>query len=287
MLHMIVSGTACRTGGSLGDGNDGIIIERNVVFGTGDGNPLSCDIYRRADLRGAPAVLLLRSRGAMAVPPTDLMALELARHAVVAIVPEFRVGFRHTGVGFEPYPPEVWPAGIHDVKAAVRWTRATSTDLGVDAASIFLLGYSNAGIMALVTAATAGRNHLEGRGGHAQCSSDVTGAIAFSTPTRLSAWGIPLIVGAQAAQDLIDEASAITHAGPQFPPVLLFHSSDDPMIPSANSTSMYEALRSHGVPCELHLFAGYDHGMYANEGLRPHFASLIRLFVERYRPQPT
>jgi len=261
-----------------------IAIEQDVPFGTGGGETLRCDVYRGPNAAGAAAVLLLRTRAAPHVPGTkNELAMLLASDGMVSIVPEVRVGARVTAKGFEPYAPEVWPAGIHDVKAAVRWTRAHAGELGVDARGIFLLGYSNGGIMALGAAARAGTPALEGDGGNDGVSSDVAGVIAFSTPTTLSTWGIPLIVGKDAPQAVIDEASATRNVHPGFPPTMLLHGTDDPMIPPAKSVEMHEALRAHNVPSELHLFAGQGHDLIGQPAFLPQLAGLISLFVERYR----
>ena len=47
---------------------------------------------------------------------------------------------------------------------------------------------------------------------------------------------------------------------PQTPPTFIFHAVDDPSVPVDNALVMFNALRAHQVPTELHLFAEGKHG---------------------------
>lgn len=46
----------------------------------------------------------------------------------------------------------------------------------------------------------------------------------------------------------------------QTPPTFIFHAVDDPSVPVDNSLVMFNTLRAHNVPTELHLFAEGKHG---------------------------
>jgi dipeptidyl aminopeptidase/acylaminoacyl peptidase len=47
----------------------------------------------------------------------------------------------------------------------------------------------------------------------------------------------------------------------QTPPTFLFHTSDDEVVPVQNSLLFYEALRTAGVPAEMHIFEHGEHGV--------------------------
>lgn len=53
------------------------------------------------------------------------------------------------------------------------------------------------------------------------------------------------------------------HLGPQTPPMILFHSAPDPMVPVAQSTELFSALLAAGITAELHVFAtgGHTYGL--------------------------
>jgi acetyl esterase/lipase len=259
---------------------DAIVHESDVVFGTGGGEPLKCDVYRPATDKPASAVIVLRRRAP--APLSQIMAHRLAQRGHVGIVAEYRIGFNVTDKGFVPFAGEEWPAPLHDAKAAIRWTRANGASLGVDPNCIAVLGASNAGLVAGVAAGTADLAELEGEGGNSGVSSAVAAAILLYTPTTLSQWGIPLIIGANPTPGLIAEASPATHVSAKSPPTMFVHGGDDNMILPSNSVDMHNALRAAGVPSELHLYAGQGHGFDAQPEFFNHVADLVSLFVSRY-----
>jgi acetyl esterase/lipase len=259
---------------------DPIVHESDVVFGTGGGDSLKCDVYRPPTDEATSAIILLRRRDP--APLTQVMAHRLAQRGHLAIVSEYRIGFRVTDKGFAPFAGEEWPGPLHDAKAAVRWTRAHSAKLGIDPDAIAVYGGSNAGLVAGVVAGTADVAALEGNGGNAGVSSRVAAAVLAYTPTTLSKWGIPLIVGAHPTPELIAEASPMTHVGPKSPATLFLHGDADKLIEPSNSVDMHNRLRAAGVPSELHLYAGLDHQFDLQPAFMDHVADLISLFMRRY-----
>jgi acetyl esterase/lipase len=262
---------------------DPIVHESDVVFSHGGGEPLTCDVYRPpvGSPRASSILFLQPGRGNRA-PILQVFAHDLAARGHVGIVAEFRPGFRTTDKGFEPYPPNTWPMSLHDGKAAIRWVRANSDQLGIDPSSITLFGVSNAGLLAGVLAGTPDRPELEGEGGNPGVSTAVAAAILAYAPTTLSRWGIPLIVGADALPERIAEASPVTHVSKSSPPTMFIHGGDDTMIEPSNSVEMHNALRAAGVPSELHLYAGQSHGFVQQPEFINHTVDLISLFVSRY-----
>lgn len=51
------------------------------------------------------------------------------------------------------------------------------------------------------------------------------------------------------------------HVSTDFPPCFLWHGGEDDAVPAENSLMLASALRSHGVPVELHLFSSGGHGI--------------------------
>jgi acetyl esterase/lipase len=49
------------------------------------------------------------------------------------------------------------------------------------------------------------------------------------------------------------------------PPAFLVHAGDDPRVPALESVHLYEALRKHGVPAELHVYERGSHGFALEE----------------------
>lgn len=261
---------------------DSVDIQRDVVYGTGGGGPLTSEVYAPADRGGARSlILVLKARGTPG-PASQVIAHLLARKGHVACTPEYRVGFRVGANGFEPYPPEVWPAPIHDIKAAVRWGRTNAATLGTDPDCIVLFGGSNAGMLALAAAGIEDNARLEGDGGNPGVSSRMAAVVAACAPTALSAWGRPLIAGSGASQETVDEISPINYVRASFPPALFMHGLADQIILPSNSEAMFTKLREAGAPTELHLYAGQGHSFESSPQFINHTADMISAFASRY-----
>jgi dipeptidyl aminopeptidase/acylaminoacyl peptidase len=60
--------------------------------------------------------------------------------------------------------------------------------------------------------------------------------------------------------------SGAYHVRPDFPPVLLLHSRDDPVVPYQQSEQLAAALAAAGVPHDLHVFATAGHYLLSEGG---------------------
>ena len=93
------------------------------------------------------------------------------------------VGYVSIGVQYRLSGQAKWPAQIEDVKAAIRWTRANASRLGIDADRIAVAGYSAGGFLALTAAGTADKKEFEGNGGNVGVSTKLAGCVAFFAST--------------------------------------------------------------------------------------------------------
>jgi acetyl esterase/lipase len=96
-------------------------IENDVVFGTGGGRELRCDVYRPDGIEApAPGVLLLHGggwrQGSRAM--MEGYGKRLAAEGFLCVASEYRLT-----------PEAPWPAQIEDAKAAIRWMRAHANGL--------------------------------------------------------------------------------------------------------------------------------------------------------------
>src|SRR6185437_3749310 len=135
----------------------------------------------------------------------------------------------------------VWPAQIQDVKACIRWIRASAASLEVDPGKVVVLGYSAGGHLALSAAGTQNQAELEGEGGNAGVGTAVAACIAFYPGTQSRA-GSPLM-GPNATDEQARQASPINMVKPGFPPTMLLHGTAVNTIPVESSLGFYQALR--------------------------------------------
>jgi pectinesterase len=77
----------------------------------------------------------------------------------------------------------IFPAHIHDCKAAVRFLRANAKEFGIDADHIGAIGHSAGGHLAALLATSAGVAELDGDGGNAEFSSAIQAVVPMGGQT--------------------------------------------------------------------------------------------------------
>ena len=261
-----------------------VTIENDVVFGTGGGRELKCNVYRPPEQRSDAASVLLVHGGAWTTGDHSQLhgyGILLGRIGYLCVATEYRLSGEAK-----------WPAQIHDVKAAIRWMRANAGDLGIDPNKICISGNSAGGHLSLIVAGTPNVAEFEGDGGNAGVGTDVAAAVAFYAPAVLSAPDTPLspsviqVMGEGATVEALRAATPITHVSREFPPTLLFHGNKDALMPHASSLRMYEALDGAGAAVELHLYNGAPHAFDAVPEMGRQCASIIALFLDRHVVTP-
>ena len=262
------------------NGPGGVKAEKDIVFGRGGDTELRLDVLRPpAGSEKRTAVIHAfgggYTRGSKEDGYLTRNAQRLAERGYVCVAS----AYRHA-------PGAKWPAQIHDLKAAIRWTRANAGYLGVDADKIAIAGYSAGGQLALVCAGTAGMAELEGDGGSAGVSSAVAACLAYY-PARV--WRgdegpSSAIMPDDASDGDYAATDPLTYAAPGFPPTIIFNGTADPFIEP--NTRLYEALQQAGVPAELHLYAGMPHIFDLHPGFGESTSELCDLFLDRYVANP-
>jgi acetyl esterase/lipase len=133
---------------------------------------------------------------------------------------------------------------VHDARAAVRWVRANSEQLGVDPQRIALVG-SSAGA---ITALSAAYDDVLGEG--------ASGSLGFSSDVRavVDFWG-----------SLPAAADSVMQSGE--PPLLIFHGTQDTTVPYAEAQQLVARATQVGVFHKLVTLDGQGHAAWNNVGL--------------------
>jgi acetyl esterase/lipase len=193
------------------------------------------------------------------------------------------VGYRLTGEA-------IWPAQIHDCKAAIRWLRANAEKYKLDPNKIGVTGTSAGGHLVAMLGTTGDVPELEGTlGDHLNESSRVQCVVDQFGPTDLLAMGgshnnpnspeSRLVGGAvQEMQKVAREASATTHVSPDAPPFLLIHGTNDRTVPFNQSELLHDALKKAGVESTLVPVEGGGHGGFPPQEL----ADRLRQFFDKH-----
>lgn len=254
-------------------------VRENVVFGTGGGRSLACDVFTPPDSEPhRTAILLVHGGGWFSGDRTQLRGygVQLARYGYLCVASEYRLSGEAR-----------WPAQIHDVKAALRWMRTNATSLGLDPNKISVSGNSAGAHLALMMGATPNVGVFEGDGGTAGVGTGCAAVVSIYGPTllRLGEAGtddaIAKLLGPKATIDAQDAASPLTYAHRQFPPTLLVHGNADAVVPAHASFAMYKALHAAGAAVELHVYDGAPHAFDALPEFGRQLTDLMALFIDR------
>ncbi len=257
-----------------------ITIDEGVVFGTGGGRDLKCDIYTPDGASNATGVLVLYGGGWRIGERGRVReaCLSLARRGFVCVAGEYRLT-----------PESPWPAQIHDVKANIRWMRANATRLHIDPEKVAAQGHSAGAHLALLAAGTAGIPEFEGDGGNPGVSDHLAAAIGIYPPTVFQpgeakvSGSVPAnsLMGEAATEALAAAAAPLTYARADFPPVFLLHGTDDRVVPVTASLRMFEALSAARARVEMHIYPGLPHGFARIPSLQDQLQSEIADFLRR------
>lgn len=170
----------------------------------------------------------------------------------------------------------IFPAQIHDAKAAVRWLRANATKYNLDPNKFGAWGASAGGHLSLLLGTSGGIAELEGNQGNLDVSSEVQAVCNWFAPTdftqvtpafskpfslevekkyRKTPWFLytkvtsKLLGGAVKDNlELAALANPITYIDSEDPPVLVVHGDLDKIVPINQSEVLVAALTAQGVP---------------------------------------
>jgi len=199
-----------------------------------------------------------------------------------------RLGYTNISSNYRLVSQGLWPAQIHDTKAAIRWVRANADKIGIDADKIAIAGYSAGGLLSLLSAGTNGVAEFEGNGGNAGASSNVQAGIGVyplaSPPGNL----FPTTLSPEERTKVMDAASPAKYIGKTFAPTIFIHGTADTTVPMTSSIDFFNKLNGVAVPTALTLIQGAAHA-FDNAALDAVevMAHSIDLFLDRLIVKPT
>lgn len=190
-------------------------------------------------------------------------------------------GYAVASVAYRLSHEAVFPAQIHDVKAAVRWLRANAREYNLDPDRFAAWGPSAGGHLAALLGTSGGVKELEGTLGNLEQSSRVQAVIDFFGPTdflQMDAAGSTMqhdapdspesmLIGGpiQVHPDKAARANPITYISPAAPPFLILHGDKDFTVPHHQSVLLYEALKKAGASVRFETIRGAGHGFSGPE----------------------
>lgn len=216
----------------------------------GDAAEQQLDVWRRADLatESAPVLVFVPGgawvHGSRSMQGNALLS-HLAEQGWVCVSIDYRVAPHHR-----------WPRHIHDVKAAIAWTRANIDQFGGDPNFVTIAGCSAGGHLAALAGLTADdpRLHPELPAGADTSVDAVVGIYGRydwedrSTIERESFMSFleRVVVKKRYDRDpeLYQTASPIARVHCDAPPFLVVHGSADSLVPVAQASAFVDRLRA-------------------------------------------
>lgn len=188
------------------------------------------------------------------------MAEKLASLGYVCFTPEYRLSTE-----------ALFPAGVYDIKASIRWVRENALKYNVDPDRIVSLGFSAGGELAVFMGVTGNMPLFEGIATNSDSKSqinaivDIDGTLSFVHPEssegndekNISAGTYWFGYSRKDNPKLWETASPLSYAGKATPPTLFINSSITRM--HAGRDDFRKILTENGIHSEVHEFENSPH----------------------------
>ncbi len=266
---------------------ENVIIERDVQYGQAGARPLVLDIIRprEASQKPRPVIVFIHGGawrgGDKSNGHGNLIPFAASGNYFCA-----SVGYRLTGEA-------IWPAQIHDCKAAIRWLKANAQKYNIDPEKIGVWGPSAGGHLVSLLGTSGDVKELEGSNGSPDRTSRVACVVDFFGPSDFLAFAkfkrteMPAsrespestLFGGKVEEkrELARQASPVTYASADDPPFLIVHGTDDPLVPLEQAELMYSALKKAGADATFVKILGGGHGFGG-----PEVDARVRAFFARH-----
>ena len=210
---------------------------RDAVYRRVDGEKLTADIFRPANDKVCPVVLMIHGGAWSSGDKWHLHdhARELAQEGYVAISINYRLA-----------PLHQIKEQIDDCRAALDWLAKSAEKYKMDTKCIAIWGYSAGAHLACMLATQPNEN-----------SPPIKAVVAGGAPCDFlnipeDSRVLALVMGGSPKElpELYHKVSPLNFVNAKCPPTLFFHGSTDLIVPPATSRRMHEALKSCGVETE-------------------------------------
>ena len=263
LLALLMCGCADAFFALVGSGADTRNVRAlpDIVFDAEHG--LKLDVYAPRDAQRAPVVVFFY--GGSWVDGHRrwyrYVGEALAKHGVVAIIPDYR-----------KYPTVRFPAFMHDAAGAVAWAHTRAAEYGGDPARVFVMGHSAGGQIAALLACD--KRYLAGVGLQPRDLAGmigVAGAYTFLPFVEEE----PEIFGNDARGRY--DSQPINFVDGDEPPMLLLQGDADDEVPAQNAQAMAERAQAMDGTAVLKLYAGVGHSAILLAFAREHRTSVPAL----------
>lgn len=199
-------------------------------------------------------------------------------------------GYAVASIDYRLSQQALFPAQIHDCKAAIRWLRGNAETYNLDPSRFVVWGSSAGGHLAALLGTSGKVAELEDLSmGYPEMSSRVQGVVDWYGPTDFLKMGgkhdqetspESLLMGCpiQSCPDRVAKANPIAYISADDPPFFIQHGTVDKAVPLNQSELLYTALRDTKVPVTFVPLQGVGHS--DPRFLNAHNVVLIEAFID-------
>ena len=255
-----------------------IVTEDNITYGKAGDTELKLDLARPQGDGPFPAIVFIHGGGWCQGNREGYRGAiqEAAKRGYVAATISYRLMKFDESKKETTTATPIFPAQIHDAKAAIRWVRANAAKYHVNPDRIGVTGGSAGGHLSLLVGLTDPTSSLEGDSGNPGQSSRVQAVVNYFGPTEMVtgyekssvAWILRLFMGGtpSEAAERYRAASPMTYVSKDDPPVLTLHGDKDTLVPIEQAKLLDEKMKAVGASHTLIVFEGQGHGFGGEQG---------------------
>jgi acetyl esterase/lipase len=189
-----------------------------------------------------------------------------------------RRGYAIASLNYRYSNQALFPAQVHDVKAAVRWLRENAAEYGLNEQRFGVWGQSSGAHLAAMLGTTCGVPEMDVNSTSSAQSACVQAVADWFGPTDFLQMDANRLVDGfihdvptspesqlvggpiQSMKNAVQAANPITYVSKDDAPFQIVHGDSDRLVPHHQSELLHAALRSAGVAVEFHTVPGGGHG---------------------------
>jgi acetyl esterase/lipase len=251
---------------------ENVVLETDIEYGKAGDRSLKLDMVRPKDATDKPLPVIAFIHGGGWRNGDK-------RGGIANVAPLVATGnYIGVSIGYRLTGEAIWPAQIHDCKAAIRWLRANASKYNIDEKQIGVWGSSAGGHLVSLLGTSGDVAKLEGENGSPGYSSRVQAVVDYCGPSDFTLGSVggrtddpngpvALLLGGTVTEkmDLAREASPVTYVSADDAKFLVVHGTKDPLVPMRQAETLVEALKKAGVPTTFVVMQGGGHGIRGPE----------------------
>ncbi|MDT0645144.1 pectinesterase family protein [Zunongwangia sp. F260] len=251
--------------------SDNFIAEEDIVYKKTPEKDLKADVYIPKAENGQkyPAVLLIHGGGWLTGSKENerVMAQHLADNGYVAVTAAYRLGTE-----------AIYPAGVLDLKDAVKWMRENSEKYHINKSKIAILGASAGAQLATLLGVTPDAEIYNTENNNfsdkIQAIVNVDGIVSFVHPEAEEGWMAATWLGGSKSEkpELWQEASPLEYINEDTPPTLFINSSFPRF--HAGRDDMTGIMEENDIYYEVHTLENSPHSFWL---MHPWFEETLEL----------